>query len=435
MVRSTSRRAGDGRVGVGDRHPFEADHATGSRVAGRRRRVGAESRTGGADPGREGAEQDGDRRPEGEGGPLQRVQRRMEHGGVDDAHRHDGRRHGDPDAGDAPLLPGPRIGAVPAPGHPAAAQDHAGPPRGDTAEQHRHAEAARRGAVEQPVGADADADEPAQQERLRRAAEWSSDRGRAAVAAGVHGRREQQRPVERVGHHREGDLAEHVEAAAGLPAQAAGGSHPLAALDELRRDAQRHGDGHPDLVERRRHRLQEALGVGEHVGGADAQQEHREAQPVVDRRQQALERHRPADADPGRRGREGDLGQREEDVGAVLAVEQHAEHDPDRDDDEAHVHVDLEPAGPRGVRAAGGHHVGDHRGDEQEQQRVGGAAGRRREPEGPQPPGARVQRAGQAHLLAPLVVRTGDAGARRPHPRRGHRAPRRCRAPCPQASR
>ena len=55
-----------------------------------------------------------------------------------------------------------------------------------------------------------------------------------------------------------------------------------------------------------------------------------------------------------------DLGQREQDVGAVLAVEQHPEHDPDHDDDEAQVHVDLEAAGPRRVRAPGRHHVGHH---------------------------------------------------------------------------
>ncbi len=58
-------------------------------------------------------------------------------------------------------------------------------------------------------------------------------------------------------------------------------------------------------------------------------------------------------------------------------------------------HVEPERVGPRGVRATGHHHQAEHRDDGGEQPRVGGAAGRGGESEGPQPPRAGVQVARQ----------------------------------------
>ena len=197
--------------------------------------------------------------------------------------------------------------------------------------------------------------------------------------------------------------------AARLAPQPPGRSHPLTALDELRGHAERHGDRHPDLVEGRGHRLEEPLRVGEHVGGPDAEEQDGEAQPVVERRQQALERHGAADADPRGRGGKGDLGQREQDVGAVLPVEQHAEQDSDPDHDQAQVPVHLEALRPGRVGATGGHDVGEHGGDQREQQRVGGATGGGRQTEGPEPPRARVQRPGEAHALSPGLAASVDA--------------------------
>ena len=77
-----------------------------------------------------------------------------------------------------------------------------------------------------------------------------------------------------------------------LTAEAPGAAHALTALDELRGDAQRDGHGHADLVQRGRHRLEQPLRVGEGVGGADAEEQRRQAQAVVDRREHALGGHR-----------------------------------------------------------------------------------------------------------------------------------------------
>ena len=239
----------------------------------------------------------------------------------------------------------------------------AGPPGRDAAQQHRQAEGPGGGAVEQPVGADADAD------RARRAAvpPWRPGRGRATAAdrpyprASIAAASSSDRSRASVITGR-AISRNDVEAAARLAAQPPGRAHALAALDELRGDAERDRHRHPDLVQGRGHGLEEPLRVGEHVGGARRRgaarrgAARRRAPPSSPSSDTG-----PADADARGRGRERELGQREQDVGAVLPVEQHAEHDPDPDHDQAQVHVDLEAPRPRRVGAPGGHDVGDAR--------------------------------------------------------------------------
>ena len=320
----------------------------------------------------------------------------MEDRGIRGAHRHHHRRHHATDDRHCPLLDPPRVRAVAAPLDAPATERHPGPADHDSAEEHREPEGARDGAVEQSVGADGDGHEPTEEQRGGdRHGRPASGRD-AAIAPRVHGGREEQGSIERVGHHRQGDLAHDMEAAAGLTAEATGSPHTLTTLDQLRGHAQRHRHGHADLVERGRHRLEQALRVGEGVGGTDAEQQCGEPKPVVDRREHALGRHRAPEADARHGFGERHLRQFKEDVAPVLRVQQDPEHHTDRDHEQAEVHVGAEPARPGGIRAASRHDERDHRDDHQQQDRVGGAGGRRRHADGPQPPRARVEGAGQA---------------------------------------
>ena len=78
--------------------------------------------------------------------------------------------------------------------------------------------------------------------------------------------------------------------ATGRAAQATRSPDPPDALGELWRDADRHDERGAHLVQGARHAPQEPPRVGEDVGRPDADDQRREAQAVIDGREDALER-------------------------------------------------------------------------------------------------------------------------------------------------
>ena len=74
-----------------------------------------------------------------------------------------------------------------------------------------------------------------------------------------------------------------------------------------------------------------------------------------------------------------------------VATEDGTERHPDGDDGERQVEVVLEGPGPRGIAAAVGHHHTEDGQHQEEQQWIGGRAGRGGQSQGPDPPGHGVQ--------------------------------------------
>ena len=155
--------------------------------------------------------------------------------------------------------------------------------------------AARGGRVEDGVDADADAAQPEQHQRagappLGRGAR----RAGAAVAAGVHA------GGQRAATARARPRAPAPgTAAAGRPGRSSPPRSAWAARTRrtLSANCGQHGDRDDqrgaDLVERRRHRAQQPLGVGQRVGRADADHDRGQPQAVVEPGEQRLEGHRP----------------------------------------------------------------------------------------------------------------------------------------------
>ena len=243
-----------------------------------------------------------------------------------------------------------------------------------------------------------------------------------AVAARVHRGREQQRALEGVLEHRQRDRRHRPDAAGRVPAQLPGPAHPLHALGELGRDRHRDDDGRPDLVQRGGQRPEQALGVGQGVGGADAGDDHREPQPEHGRADQALEVDRAAELDAGRPRRQGHLGQGEQDDLAELEPDDHVQDDAHHDDGEPQPEVEAERAGPRRGAPPVRHDQRDDREGEEEQEWVVRRADRDGHPERPPPPRGRVDRAGEggAHRTiiasgASLPGRVAGAGSHQQH--------------------
>ena len=165
--------------------------------------------------------------------------------------------------------------------------------------QHRQREQARGGQVEDGVGADADAEQPDDEQGAGAVALAAVQPGGAAVAAGVHAGRQGQRALEGVLEHRHQEASQPPDPAGGATAQRLGGADPAHAVGQLREHRDRDDQRGPDLVERRRHRLEQPLGVGQRVGRADADDDGGQPQPVVQPGQQRLPRDRPEQADPG----------------------------------------------------------------------------------------------------------------------------------------
>ena len=150
-------------------------------------------------------------------------------------------------------------------------------------------------------------------------------------------------------------------------AQPAGGAHPGDALDQLRREAQRHHDGDADLVQRAGHGTQQPPRVRQRVRGADAGEHGGQLQAGVHGAEQPFQGH--------------------------VAAEPHARR----------------PVGQRDLRQAH-QHVARHRGAEQ----------RSRTPPGWRPrPGPS---AGRSRTRGPTARRSGARRRRSPRPRGSARA-------------
>ena len=197
--------------------------------------------------------------------------------------------------------------------------------------------------------------------------------------------------LERVLEDRHQEALEPPDAGGRTAAQRLGGPDPTGAVRELREDRHRDDEGGADLVERRRHGGEHALGVGQRVGGAHADDDRGEPEPVVQAGQQRLARHRTEQPDPGCPVGQRDLGQVEEHVADLLAPEDEPEDHPHHHGEHRQEHVEPErPA--EGVTGPTRHHHHRRRPhDEEQQQRVGGERCRRGQPDRPGPPGERVQ--------------------------------------------
>ena len=92
-------------------------------------------------------------------------------------------------------------------------------------------------------------------------------------------------------------------------AQRLGGPHPPEAVGQVRQHGDRDDERAADLVERRRHRAEQPLGVGQGVGGADADHDGGEPEPVVQAEEQRLLGDRPEQPEPERPVRQRDRRQ------------------------------------------------------------------------------------------------------------------------------
>ena len=241
-------------------------------------------------------------------------------------------RHRDPAERDPELLDAPGVRPVAGPLHPAAGRPEATPGERHAADQSREDQEPWRGLVEQGVGAHADADEAGQHQRSRRTSLGRREVTGPTVATGVHPGRERHRPLQRVLHHRYDDPPQAAHPAPGHPAELSGGPHPAQAVGQLGQQRDRDHDRRTDLVQRGRHRLQQPLGVGERVGGADADHDGGQPHAVVQPGEHRLECHRAQQADARHPVRQRDLRQVDQDDGAVAAAQQHPEHHPDDHD-------------------------------------------------------------------------------------------------------
>ena len=131
------------------------------------------------------------------------------------------------------------------------------------------------------------------------------------------------------------------------------GAHPAHAVGELRQHGDRDDQRGADLVERGRHRAEQPLGVGQRVGGADADHDGGEPEPVVQREEQRLRRRSGrAGVMPGDPVGQRDRRQVEQHRAAEPAAEDEPERHPDHDDHDAEPDVDPERLAPRLVGAA-----------------------------------------------------------------------------------
>ena len=297
------------------------------------------------------------------------------------------------DADREQLGPAPRVGPVAGALHAPSGADQPERPR---PRRRRRASGSARtcGArrVEPGVRPDADAGEGEEQQRAGHPALADGRAAGAAVAAGVHAGRQGQGALERVLEDRHQEAAEPSDAGGGAAAQRLGGPDPAGAVGELREDRHRDDEGRADLVERRRHGGEQALGVGQRVGGADAEDDRGEPEPVVQPGQQRLAGHRTEQPDPGRPVRQRDLGQVEEHVADLLAAEDDAGRPPactTVNTRQQHVEPERPAEGVTGPTRHHHHRRRPH--DEEQQQRVGGERCRRGQPDRPGPPGDRVQ--------------------------------------------
>src|SRR5690606_6373125 len=140
---------------------------------------------------------------------------------------------------------------------------------------------------------------------------------------------------------------------------------------------------------------------------------------------------RPAD---GQAARDREAREMEQDVRAHAAAEERPEEDPDRYHHRRHDEVGAITAGPRRAAAAPGDNHPTDGDDQAEEKGVGRLSRHCHQPEGPEPPGSRVQTPGQLPRHGSPVSRRLRARTRPATPSTTTRAAPATNGPAPGAS-
>ena len=313
----------------------------------------------------------------------------------------------------APLGRLPRVGPVLAPHHPPPAEGEAHRAQHRPGRQGRDSGGGGHRSVEQPVGPEAEAAHAGHQQAGGEASGPRRGAGAAAVAPGVHGGGQPERAVEGVLEHRDGDAPQGVEAAGRPTPELAGPADPLDALHQLGRHAQRHHHRHPELVEGAGQHPEGTLGIGQRVGRPQAADQAAEPHPGVQRPEGPLHGDRPAEPEPGGPGRQRQPGEGEQGVHALggdVAAEDGQEDHADGHHGEGEPEVVPEGPGPGGVGPTVDHHHGEDAEQQQQQDGVGHRGGGHGQTDRPQPPGHRVQGAGDPPAGSPGGTGGGSHG-------------------------
>ena len=110
----------------------------------------------------------------------------------------------------------------------------------------------------------------------------------------------------------------------------------------MRGEGDGHHDGDTELIESRRHGLEQARGRREGVGGADAREDRGQPQPVINRREQGFGGDRPTESHAREEVRQHHRRQREEHGRTEGRGNDDLEHHADGDDDQADAQEDRE---------------------------------------------------------------------------------------------
>ena len=318
-------------------------------------------------------------------------QRRVGDGQLVVRHPPDRQGHHPSGGRDHCLRPQPRSGPVAGAPDPATCAPDREERHDHADRQHRAAHPGGRGLVERAVDADADRAETEEHQPSGGTTFACGGAGRAAVAAGVHARGQREGALQRVLEHRDEQPPEPAHLAALAAAQRLGGPDPPEAVGQVRQHGDRHDECAADLVERRGHRAEQPLGVGQGVGGADADHDGGEAEPVVQPEEQRLLGDRPEQAEPERPVRQRDRRQGEQHAATVAASDEDPEDHTDHHDRQTQPEVEPERVGPRQRAAPCGHRQAGHPDQHQEEPGVGGERRGDRQTDRPEPPGDGVQ--------------------------------------------
>ena len=209
--------------------------------------------------------------------------------------------------------------------------------------------------------------------------------GPAAIPTCLHRGREGDGTVQRVVQHGKGHLLD-ARGAACVATQDARLAHPLDALDELGRHGQRNDGGRPDVTDGRRRGREQALGVGEGVGCAEAEQHRGQAQALEEGTDEAAKTDRAEKSDAASPLGKLHVRQRKDDRVARFHAHEDMQNDAAHDDEGSERRVEAQATGPRRIGAPSDdreHHDGEHEGQQDGIRRRGDGNGHRRRPHPP----------------------------------------------------
>ncbi|UUZ59977.1 hypothetical protein [Nocardioides sp. B-3] len=187
------------------------------------------------------------------------------------------------------------------------------------------------------------------------------------------------------------EAAQAADPFARIAAQGPGRAHAAGTVGQLREDGDRDDERGADLVERRRDRLEQPLRVGQRVGGADADHDRGQPQPVVEPGEKRLLRDRPEQPHPRDPVGQRDGRQLDQHPAVADATEEDPEGDADDHDHQPEQEVEPERPRPRVVGAARHHDERRGRHEQRQQERVGRQRRCGGRADRPDPPRHRVQ--------------------------------------------